>query len=80
MGNYITRVNWVRTIVNNYDKISPMAKKGNRQLFNLQCSVCKNRNYLISKNTVNIKEKLILKKFCKMCRKTTEHNEVKIGK
>ncbi|OGE65007.1 50S ribosomal protein L33 [Candidatus Daviesbacteria bacterium RIFCSPLOWO2_02_FULL_36_7] len=55
-----------------------MAKKGNRQLFIFQCSVCKNRNYIASKNTVNIKEKLTLSKFCKHCRKTTEHKEVKL--
>ncbi|MBI2338297.1 50S ribosomal protein L33 [Candidatus Daviesbacteria bacterium] len=55
-----------------------MAKKGNRNLFNLQCSVCKNRNYTASKNTVNIKEKLTLSKFCKQCRKSTPHNEVKL--
>ncbi|MBI2018890.1 50S ribosomal protein L33 [Candidatus Daviesbacteria bacterium] len=57
-----------------------MAKKGNRQLFQLQCSVCKNRNYTQSKNTVNIKDKLTLSKFCKHCKKHTPHNEVKIGK
>ena len=55
-----------------------MAKKGNRQLFSFQCSVCKRRNYTTSKNTVNIKEKLTLNKFCKQCRKRTEHQEVKI--
>ncbi|TSC88226.1 MAG: 50S ribosomal protein L33 [Microgenomates group bacterium Gr01-1014_7] len=55
-----------------------MAKKGNRQLFIFQCSVCKNRNYTASKNTVEIKEKLTLSKFCKHCRKHTEHQEVKI--
>ncbi|MBI2329905.1 50S ribosomal protein L33 [Candidatus Daviesbacteria bacterium] len=55
-----------------------MAKKGNRSIFNLQCSVCKNRNYLSSKNTVNIKEKITLNKFCPHDRKTTPHNEVKI--
>ncbi|MBI4038922.1 50S ribosomal protein L33 [Candidatus Daviesbacteria bacterium] len=54
-----------------------MAKKGNRQIFLFQCPVCKNRNYISSKNTVNIKEKLTLNKFCKHCRKTTQHQEVK---
>lgn len=57
-----------------------MAKKGNRNLFAFACSVCKSKNYTASKNTVNIKDKLSLKKFCKLCRKTTEHAEVKIGK
>ena len=52
-----------------------MAKKGNRQLIGFVCSDCKNRNYTSSKNLVNIKEKLTLSKFCKHCRKTTEHTE-----
>lgn len=55
-----------------------MAKKGNRQIFNLECSVCKNRNYLTSKNVINTKEKLAFKKFCKKCRKVTLHNEAKV--
>jgi large subunit ribosomal protein L33 len=55
-----------------------MAKKGNRQLFHLQCSVCKNRNYTSSKNAIENKEKLKLNKFCKHCRRQTEHTEVKI--
>jgi len=52
-----------------------MAKKGNRILIAFECSVCKNRNYLSSKNTINSKEKLTLSKFCKHCRKKTEHTE-----
>lgn len=55
-----------------------MAKKGNRNLFIWQCSVCKNRNYTGSKNTTQIKEKLTLNKFCPHDRKTTPHNEVKL--
>ncbi len=55
-----------------------MAKKGNRQLFMFQCSVCKSKNYTASKNTINIKDKLTLSKFCKQCRKSTDHNEVKL--
>ncbi|MBU1000276.1 50S ribosomal protein L33 [Patescibacteria group bacterium] len=55
-----------------------MAKKGNRNLFVFQCSSCKNKNYTATKNTVNIKEKLTLNKFCKHCRKTNSHNEVKL--
>ena len=57
-----------------------MAKKGNRILIGFVCSVCKNRNYLSSKNTINIKEKITLNKFCKHCRKQTEHTETtKLG-
>jgi len=52
-----------------------MAKKGARQLFGLVCSVCKTQNYITEKNKTNTEEKLALKKYCKHCRKTTEHKE-----
>ncbi len=52
--------------------------KGKRTLFHFQCSICKSKNYTATKNTVNIKEKLTLNKFCSHCRKTTPHNEVKL--
>lgn len=52
-----------------------MAKKGNRALIGLICSVCKNRNYTSSKNILNQKEKLVLSKFCRHCRQQTEHTE-----
>lgn len=52
--------------------------KNNRNLFAMQCSICKEKNYTATKNTVNIKEKLALSKFCKHCRKTTDHAEVKL--
>lgn len=44
----------------------------------MECAACKNRNYTTGKNPDNTKEKLVLKKFCKHCRKRTEHKEVKI--
>ncbi len=52
-----------------------MAKKGNRILIGLICSVCKNRDYLTEKNRIEQKEKITLNKFCKHCRKNTEHTE-----
>ncbi|MDD2823489.1 MAG: 50S ribosomal protein L33 [Candidatus Daviesbacteria bacterium] len=55
-----------------------MAKKGNRQSFNLECSVCKSKNYVTEKNVTKTKEKLAFKKFCKKCRKATDHNETKL--
>ncbi|MBI4039938.1 50S ribosomal protein L33 [Candidatus Daviesbacteria bacterium] len=55
-----------------------MAKQGNRQIFALECSVCKSKNYITQKNVLNTKDKLILNKFCKTCRKSTSHNEAKI--
>jgi len=52
-----------------------MAKKGARQLIALVCSVCKSQNYITEKNKTNTTQKLVLKKYCKKCRKKTEHKE-----
>ncbi|MBI5452190.1 50S ribosomal protein L33 [Candidatus Gottesmanbacteria bacterium] len=52
-----------------------MAKKEQRILIALVCSVCKSQNYITRKNKLNQKEKLLLKKYCKRCRKHTEHKE-----
>ncbi len=54
-----------------------MAKKDNRSLIGLECLVCKSRNYVTSKNSVNTKDKVKLNKYCKKCRKHTSHEEVK---
>lgn len=50
-------------------------KKGPRQNFGLKCIVCGNFNYLTERNKLNTLEKLKLKKYCKHCRKVTEHKE-----
>ena len=53
-----------------------MAKKsGHRTTLGLTCTVCKNRNYLTQRNKINTEEKLVLKKYCKHCKKKTEHKE-----
>jgi len=52
-----------------------MAKKGARQIYALICSVCKTQNYVTQKNKINTPEKMILKKFCRKCRKVTDHKE-----
>lgn len=58
-----------------------MAKKGeNRMLVTLACSVCKNKNYRVSKNTKKTTDKLKLNKYCPKCRKATEHKEIKESK
>jgi large subunit ribosomal protein L33 len=43
----------------------------------LQCPECKRRNYSTMKNKKNTTEKLVLKKYCRHCRKHTEHKETK---
>ena len=53
-----------------------MAKKGEHRItVGLTCPVCKNRNYVTTRNKLNTTEKLLLKKYCKFCRKITEHKE-----
>jgi large subunit ribosomal protein L33 len=52
-----------------------MAKKGARELVGLECTVCKNRNYISERNKVNMEEKLVVMKYCKHCRKRTDHKE-----
>jgi large subunit ribosomal protein L33 len=52
-----------------------MAKKDQRVLLGMVCSVCKNTNYVTKRNKINTTEKLVLKKYCRHCRKHTEHKE-----
>lgn len=49
--------------------------KTQRAMLGLACPVCKQLNYIITKNKTNVPDKLTLKKFCKWCRKATEHKE-----
>ena len=39
------------------------------------CAVCKSRNYMTKRNKINTLEKLVMKKYCKKCKKHTEHKE-----
>jgi large subunit ribosomal protein L33 len=52
-----------------------MAKKDQRLLLGMVCTVCKNTNYVTKRNKINTTEKLVLKKYCRHCRKHTEHKE-----
>jgi len=52
-----------------------MAKKGPRQILAFVCSVCKTQNYITEKNKTNTPDKLVLKKYCPICKKKTEHKE-----
>ncbi len=54
-----------------------MAKKtGARTIMGLTCTVCGTRGYITTRNKLNTPEKLKPKKFCKKCRRATEHKEV----
>lgn len=48
-----------------------------REKINLECTVCKNRNYSMFKNKKAHPEKLETKKYCRFCRKHTAHKEIK---
>lgn len=51
-------------------------KKGSRVHVGLVCTECNRRNYVTERNKVNTEEKLRLPKYCRQCRKKTEHKEV----
>jgi large subunit ribosomal protein L33 len=48
-----------------------------REIIQLQCSECKNRNYSKTKNKRTTTERIELKKFCPYCRKHQPHRETK---
>ncbi|ADQ90921.1 50S ribosomal protein L33 [Mesomycoplasma hyopneumoniae] len=45
-----------------------------KKKISLSCSLCKNRNYKTNKSVQN---RLQINKFCKICRKSTLHQEEK---
>ena len=50
-----------------------------RDIIDLACTVCKQRNYTTRKNKKNDPDRLERNKFCKFCRKHIAHKEVKQG-
>ena len=54
-----------------------MAAKGPRENITLECTECKNRNYVTSKKKRNNTDRLELVKYCKFCKKRTTHKETK---
>ncbi len=52
-----------------------MAKKDAVMKVLLVCTVCKSQNYITTRNKINTIEKLVLKKYCKKCKKAAEHRE-----
>jgi large subunit ribosomal protein L33 len=53
-----------------------MAKKEQRIIVGLQCSVCKRQNYMTERSKLNTPEKMKLSKYCPQCKKHTEHKEM----
>ena len=54
-----------------------MAKKANRMVITLACTVCQERNYSTEKNRKNDPNRLELKKFCPRCREHQVHRETR---
>lgn len=48
-----------------------------RDSITLECTECKQRNYVTSKNKKNTTDRVELKKYCKFCKKHTAHKETK---
>jgi large subunit ribosomal protein L33 len=43
----------------------------------LECTECKRRNYITNKSTVNDRERIELKKYCRWDRRHTLHKETR---
>ena len=54
-----------------------MAKNERRIKVTLECEVCKNRNYITTKNKNNDRERIEMKKFCRWDRQHTLHKETR---
>ncbi len=52
-----------------------MAKKEQRLLLGMVCTVCKTTNYVTMRNKLNTPDKLNLSKYCRRCKKHTPHKE-----
>jgi len=48
-----------------------------RENVTLQCPICKNRNYVTTKNKNTTTGKLEFSKYCRFCRKHTDHKETR---
>ncbi|MBK7971990.1 MAG: 50S ribosomal protein L33 [Deltaproteobacteria bacterium] len=48
-----------------------------RDIITLACGDCKRRNYTTTKNKKRTPDRLAFKKYCRFCRKHTEHKETK---
>ena len=55
-----------------------MAKSDKRVKITLECTECKRRNYVTTKNKKKTTGKLEFNKYCKFDRKHTLHRETKI--
>ena len=54
-----------------------MARNDKRVQVTLECQECKRRNYNTTKNKVNDRERIELKKYCRWDRHHTTHKETR---
>ena len=54
-----------------------MAKNEKRIQVTLECTDCKRRNYITTKNKINDRERIEMNKFCRIERKHTLHKETR---
>ena len=54
-----------------------MARNDKRMQVTLECQECKRRNYITTKNKVNDRERIELKKYCTWDRHHTLHKETR---
>ncbi len=54
-----------------------ISKKDKRPIIRLMCEGCKQTVYQSRKNPTKTPDRLVLKKYCKVCRKHTLHKETK---
>jgi large subunit ribosomal protein L33 len=49
--------------------------KSKSDIVGMVCQNCKKQNYVTTRNKLNMEEKLVVKKYCKNCKKVHEHKE-----
>ena len=54
-----------------------MAKTEKRVKVTLECQQCKRRNYITTKNKLNDRERIEMKKYCRHDRRHTVHKETR---
>ena len=60
------------------NRVGTMAKANEKRIaVTLECTTCKRRNYITSKNKVNDRERIEMKKYCRWDRSHTVHKETR---
>ena len=60
-----------------FERETTVAKSDKRPGVTMACEQCKRRNYQTTKNKVNTRDRLQLKKYCPWCSSHTDHRETR---